>query len=265
MSAADFDSTPHDPKSSGSGHRAETLRSLENSRLIEAERATVGHEIHDTLLPLLFGASAGLHNLIQQPGGDQSDASVDAAAHLRREQLKKIAHWIDQALETGRRILGSAYPAELAHRNWADAAADTLQRILDEATQRRTSVQWDVSDAAKILSEPIATAAYRIVIEAVRNACRHGKATEVRVAARVQEDKLSLVVEDNGIGFDPQHVAPDRFGIRSMSGRAHLVGGQLLLSSQPSGPTTVTFRCPIDSPAADSSTADSSTAGEEAF
>ncbi|EMI16684.1 sensor signal transduction histidine kinase [Rhodopirellula maiorica SM1] len=230
MSAADFQ--PSDDQR------------LENSRLIEAERAAIGHEIHDALLPLIFGASAGLHHLIdrhdREPTGDSDPAAVE-----RREQLEKITKWVDQALQTGRQILGAAYPAELRHRTWSAAAAETLTRILDDAAQRRTVIQWNVSDAAMALPEDVATAAYRITIEAIRNAARHGMATEVRVAANVDDQTLTLVVEDNGVGFDPQDVSSDRFGIRSMKGRAELVGGQLTLAAKPSCPTTVTFRCHV--------------------
>ena len=228
MSAADSDSTD--------------LARLENTRLIEAERAAIGHEIHDALLPLIFGASAGLHNLIDRQDYSSEDAS-DPTASQRREQLEKISQWVDQALQKGRGILGSAYPAELAHQIWSTAAAETLAKILDDADQRRTRVRWDISDAAKKVSEAVATATYRITIEAIRNACRHGKATEVLVSASVNDNTLTVVIEDNGVGFDPQSVSPDRYGIRSMKGRAELVGGQLTLTAKPNCPTTVTFRC----------------------
>ncbi|WP_372716252.1 sensor histidine kinase [Novipirellula sp.] len=218
---------------------------LENSRLIEAERAAIGHEIHDALLPLIFGASAGLHHLIDRHDSEQSSDS-DPVATQRREQLEKITQWVDQALQTGRQILGAAYPAELQHQTWSVAAAETLTRILDDAAQRRTAIHWDISDAATTLPEDVATAAYRITIEAIRNAARHGKATEVRVAANVEDHMLTLVIEDNGVGFDPQEVSSDRFGIRSMKGRADLVAGQLTLAAKPGCPTAVTFRCRVN-------------------
>ncbi|GAA5509911.1 sensor histidine kinase [Novipirellula caenicola] len=219
-------------------------QTLENSRLIEAERAAIGHEIHDALLPLIFGASAGLHHLIDRHDR-KPQSELDAEAIERREQLEKITKWVDQALQTGRQILGAAYPAELRHQTWSAAAAETLTRILDGAAQRRTVIQWDVSDAATELPEDVATAAYRITIEAIRNAARHGMATKVRVAANVDDHTLTLTIEDNGAGFDPQAVSSDRFGIRSMKGRAELVGGQLTLAAKPSCPTTVTFRCRV--------------------
>ena len=87
-------------------------------------------------------------------------------------------------------------------------------------------------------------AAYRIVVEAIRNAVGHGKATEVVVTGEQDDEGLRVTVSDNGGGFDPDQVPADRFGVRSMIGRAELAGGTLRIDSARGGPTIVNFKLP---------------------
>jgi signal transduction histidine kinase len=203
------------------------------TRLIESERSQIAHEIHDGLLPLIFAASATASNLIEQATGDPPSSSLP--------KLRQLAAWLDEAMQTGRRVLTQVYPPELTDRQWTDAAADTVNRLLGET---ETTVHWNVEPRVNEISRPIALAAYRIVVEAARNAARHGKATEVLVDGKSLSDGIQVTIRDNGCGFDSSAVPPDRFGLRSMTARAELIGGSLEVTSKPGGPTSVIFAAP---------------------
>ena len=155
-----------------------------------------------------------------------------------REKLRQVVAWLDQALQTGRRILTQVYPPELVDQVWWKVAQDTIQRLFGDDTP---SIQWQVDPTAHETTSSIAMAAYRIVVEAVRNAIRHGRATEITVIAEKVGDGLRIVIRDNGCGFEPSLVPKDRFGIQTMIGRAELVGGNVEIVSAAGGPTTVTF------------------------
>lgn len=198
------------------------------TRLIDLERSQVGHEIHDALLPLIFAASASVSSL----------AADDANSDDARDKLRQVAAWLDEAMQTGRRLLTHVYPPELVDQIWTRAAKDTLQRLVGE---KSSLIRWQIDSDANDTSTPVAIAAYRIVVEAVRNAIRHGKAREVTVIAEKVDRGLRVVIRDNGGGFDPSQVPEDRFGLRAMTGRAELVGGTVVIDSNEGGPTTVTF------------------------
>ena len=200
------------------------------TRLIEIERAQIGHEIHDGLLPLIFAASASLSGLVDQ--------SSETSTEETRQKLQQAAGWLDDAMQIGRQLLTQVYPPELIDTIWTTAASDTLERLFGETD---TKIEWHSDVQVNVTSAPIALAAYRIVVEAVRNAIRHGKASEIRIVAEQRAAGIRIVIHDNGCGFDPSPVPSDRFGIRSMTGRAELVGGSLHIDSAPGGPTTVTF------------------------
>jgi len=198
--------------------------------LIELERAQIGHEIHDALLPLIFAASAGITSAIDHlpAGSDQS-----------REKLIQASKWVSDALVTGRQMLTEIYPPELIGSLWVRTAKDAVKRLIDDPDVR---IDWKTDSEAEETSQRVALAAYRIVVESIRNAIRHGKATEVQIDANRNADMIEVVVRDNGTGFDPTRVPTERYGIRAMHGRAKLVGGQLSVDSKPGGPTTVVFR-----------------------
>jgi signal transduction histidine kinase len=203
------------------------------TRLIEIERAQIGHEIHDALLPLIFAASASVSGL------------VDQSSQQHRQRLQQASDWLDDAMQIGRQLLTQVYPPELIDKSWSIAATDALQRLFPQSD---TKIEWQVEAEADRASVPIAWAAYRIVVEAVRNAIRHGKASEVGIVGEQRPHGIRVIVRDNGCGFEPSQVPSDRFGIRSMVGRAELVGGSLKIDSAPGGPTTVTFVTDHDAP-----------------
>lgn len=194
------------------------------SDLIDLERSQIGHDIHDLLLPLIFAASANLQSL--------PDQLSDPKAGKR---IKEALDWLQQALATGRNLLTEIYPAELDQLTWLAAAKDTARRLCGDSVE----VIWIVDPASPICdpkwSRDLAATAYRVLVEALRNATRHGQAAKITVYCQVDQ----LVIVDDGIGFRPQDVPAGHFGIRAMKGRARLVGKQLTVDSKPGGPTTV--------------------------
>jgi signal transduction histidine kinase len=57
---------------------------------------------------------------------------------------------------------------------------------------------------------------------------------------------VRVVVEDDGVGFEPSTVPDDRFGLEGIRQRAQLLGGEAMITSLPGRGTTVTVRLPLD-------------------
>jgi signal transduction histidine kinase len=117
-----------------------------------------------------------------------------------------------------------------------------VQRLLPRDASR---VHWQIDPALSHVPRPIAFACYRIAVEAVRNAITHGNSRAVIVTGTRDAGGLRLVIRDDGTGFDPNHVSPERFGIRTMQGRAQMVGGSLTIESSVGGSTCVQLNVPI--------------------
>jgi signal transduction histidine kinase len=93
----------------------------------------------------------------------------------------------------------------------------------------------------------VATAAYRITQEALTNVARHSNATHVDVTLKAEEERLTLKVVDNGLGFSPEGLKEaECLGMAGMRERATLAGGSLEIQSQPGAGAAVFFTLPID-------------------
>jgi signal transduction histidine kinase len=92
-------------------------------------------------------------------------------------------------------------------------------------------------------SPSIEAAAYFCCLEALQNAAKHADAQRIRVDLRGDAGLLTLVVEDDGVGFDPQAVSPGA-GMTNMPDRIESAGGTLIIESAPARGTRVEARLP---------------------
>jgi signal transduction histidine kinase len=86
---------------------------------------------------------------------------------------------------------------------------------------------------------------FRIVQEALTNAVRHSHAARVTVSV-ANGDRLAVVVQDDGLGFEPdaRKLRGKRLGLTSMRDRASALGGRLTIDSAPGGGSTVRLEVP---------------------
>ena len=92
------------------------------------------------------------------------------------------------------------------------------------------------------------TTCYRITQEAVANVLRHAKASRVSLLVIRNRDHVTLLVEDNGRGFDAGAAQRDGFhclGLTGMKERAGLIGGVCIIESQEGKGTVVRVQIPL--------------------
>ena len=87
---------------------------------------------------------------------------------------------------------------------------------------------------------------YRVAQEALNNVSKHAHPTRVDVILAASDGQVVLVIEDDGIGFDPSEIpAADGFGLAGMRERAAAVGGTLQVESTPGKGTSIFLRRPV--------------------
>jgi two-component system sensor histidine kinase DegS len=84
----------------------------------------------------------------------------------------------------------------------------------------------------------------RVAQEALTNVREHAGATAVSLTATATREGVSLVVEDDGRGFDPSRQTGDRLGLAGMHERVRMLAGRLAVVSRPGGPTRVEATIP---------------------
>jgi two-component system NarL family sensor kinase len=194
------------------------------------ERNRIAREIHDTLAQGLTAIT--LH--------------LEAAEALAETKPQIAQRKIAQALTLARTNLEEARRSVLDLRA-APLEGHTLSEALQQLTQQfaeLTGIPVNfIVELRGRLSSARENGLYRVVQEALTNVRKHARATEVIVGLQQTDAGICLVIEDNGVGFEPEHVQPtvdSGFGLTGMSERAHLMGGQLAVHSAPGSGTRIT-------------------------
>jgi signal transduction histidine kinase len=123
-------------------------------------------------------------------------------------------------------------------------------RTFGESQSARLDLPIDV-DGDDLLPRPsqmLEGALFRIAQEAVINAAQHAAATRVCIEVSESDGRIILMVEDDGVGFDPgaPGSGPDHWGLKNMRERARAVGGTLHIESAPGTGTRILADAPRD-------------------
>ncbi|MGI6366823.1 MAG: sensor histidine kinase [Anaerolineae bacterium] len=195
---------------------------------ISRERNRLARALHDTLAHSLAAIAVQLEavraQLAHDPGA--AEATVLELGGLARAGLAEARHAI-QALRVDP---VASMGLEGALR---DMATDFEARTGLRVAFRTVGGQPDLTaEEARML--------YRISEEALLNVERHARAGHVQIELEQSSERVSVSVRDDGVGFLPEQVGPDHFGIVGMHERASLMGAELTLRSQPGAGTQVT-------------------------
>jgi signal transduction histidine kinase len=153
------------------------------------------------------------------------------------QQLDEVAAGLDDALEELREIARGLHPAILADSG--------LQPAL-KALARRSAISVDLDiQVDRRLPEPVETAAYYTVTEALTNASKHARASAADVRVTADDRSLHLRIRDNGRGGANFSRGSGLLGLKD---RAEALGGRLELRSPPGAGTTLEIDLPVDHP-----------------
>jgi signal transduction histidine kinase len=122
----------------------------------------------------------------------------------------------------------------------AKAKMDDLLRQLGRAMTGRTGVPVSVeANVESPLPSEVQVALYRIAQEALNNSAKHAEASRVEIRCWCELGRVTLLIEDDGKGFDLDDIPPGRLGLGIMRERAESVGARLEIESGPGSGTKV--------------------------
>jgi signal transduction histidine kinase len=151
-----------------------------------------------------------------------------------------------RAMEEIERLIADLRPTLLDDLGLVPALRWLIQSHKDELP----AVGLDVSLGRARLPGHIEVELFRITQESLKNVIRHAEATQVSVILATESDRVRLMVEDNGIGFDPQaamdpaSVRP-AWGLLGMRERAEGLGGTMEIDSSPGAGARLRFDIPL--------------------
>jgi two-component system, NarL family, sensor histidine kinase UhpB len=187
--------------------RAYSLHIFES---IEDERRRIGRELHDETSQSLAAALLSI---------DTAQRGMHDCSPEVREQVTNARTLIGHCLGQIKLLLYDLRPSVLDDFGLSPALRWYVQSHLNAAG---LEVVTDLDDAEGRLPPTVETALYRIAQESLANVVRHARATRVLVRLETKPNYVTLLVADNGTGFDPQSVPADtqgRYGVGLMSMR----------------------------------------------
>ena len=200
-----------------------------------SERNRLAREIHDTLAQ---GFSAIALQL------ETADALLEAnapPAQARRAVEQALALARAHLVEARRSVLDlRAVPLE------GRTLMAALAALAGETTARQgLPVEFVAVGGSRPLPTAVEVGLFRIAQEALANVVQHAQATAIHLTLTTTPVEVTLVIVDDGAGFAPEQVAPQRFGLVGMNERANLLGGALIVQSAPGAGARIEVRVPL--------------------
>jgi signal transduction histidine kinase len=214
-----------------------TVQSMTEERLrqslmtAERERARWARELHDSILQGLGSRRVSLSTALKS--GDK--ARLEAAVE---ETIEDVARDIEEL----RALISELRPATLDQLGLAAAVEDLAARV-EHGTKITLEAELEVDEGR--LDPELETVVYRLVQEALNNVAKHAGASRVELQIRSTDDRLAVLISDDGEGFDPA-AEYSGFGLAGMRERVELAGGELQIESVPGSGTRVSASMPIE-------------------
>jgi len=208
----------------------------------EAERGRVALELHDNITQLIcavvFRSQALAESLSTHDGPAKNEAI-------------KLCVLLGQTAEEVERISRNLRPSILDQLGLLAVMRATCTEFADRSG---LSVKLSCVDLSERLSTDTELALYRILQQALANVEKHAQAHHVGVALTLRGSFVRLAIKDDGLGFDPDHLAPRLKGkggldLLSMRERASYVGGVLTVKSKRGIGTKIVVSIPLSATA----------------
>jgi len=201
--------------------------------LHERERRVLAYEIHDGFAQQLTAALYNLESFrrLEEKDPKKANDAFNAALSMLRT-----------AIDETRRLISGLRPPALEEFGLVSA----IGCLVAEFQQRHgLEIQFMHDVETEQLAQPLETAIFRAVQEALTNVCRHSRSQKVRIELFEGVDKISVLVKDWGVGFELNNVAQGRFGLRGIRERVRLLGGQVSITTAPGQGTELYIELPL--------------------
>jgi signal transduction histidine kinase len=198
----------------------------------ELERQRLARELHDETGQALTSILLGLRGLEEAKDPEALKAAVTEVRDLVRSTLQDV-----------RRLAVELRPKALDDFGLVAA----LERLTESfAEQTGISVEFIPNlPGDERLPPEVETALYRLVQESLTNVVKHARANSVSIVLTRRDGSASVVVEDDGVGFDSGQEAGDGLGLLGMQERVGLLGGRLTVESRPGAGTSFVAEVPL--------------------
>jgi signal transduction histidine kinase len=195
------------------------------------ERQRLARELHDSALQALYGIAMAAQAARRTAEGiPESDRLIEA--------LDYIVDQSEAALVELRSLIFGLRPGSIAE----EGLVAGLRRLTAAVAARHKLHVELVAETEPEIGHSAKEALYRIAQESLQNIVKHASARVVRLHLVSEGDKVELVIDDDGVGFDSEADHPGHLGLSGMEQRATAQNLQLTVHSRPGGGVEVRVR-----------------------
>ena len=193
----------------------------------DREQARLGQDLHDSLCQKLVSIAFDTNALEQ---------NLAARAVPEAGIARQMAAILDDVITEARAMARGLFPVQLESGGLALA----LQQLATGVSSRfKVDCRVDCPQPVTIRDNAVATHLYRIAQEAVNNAIKHGKVGSILIQLKIEEKRLELGINDDGIGISSLRNSTGGMGLHIMNYRARTIGGVLKIERAPGGGTAI--------------------------
>lgn len=195
----------------------------------EKERAEIGRELHDNINQILTTTKMYL---------DMALTEKDISEELTIKSHENIS----TAIEEIRILSKSLVPPSLGDIGLKEAVAEMIDNL---KYSQKINIRLKTSGLSKSsIPGNIKLTVFRIIQEQLNNVLKHSKATDVEIRMGVSKEGLTIMVTDNGIGFEPKKRMKG-IGLMNITSRAEVHNGDVEILSSPGNGCTLKISIPI--------------------
>ncbi len=201
----------------------EQLRYLSSQLLTaqEKERERIARELHDGIGQSLSAVKFGVENGLKQINKETAGPRV--------KRLEAVIPMIQDSIEEVRKIAMDLRPSVLDDLGILATIAWFCREFQAIYSGIRIEQQLDIREDE--VPDPLKTAIYRVLQEALNNVAKHSNANLANISLRRMDGMIELVIEDNGMGFDLEEASRKGLGLSSMKERTELSSGSFTIES----------------------------------
>jgi len=198
----------------------------------EEERKRIAKELHDGIGQQLTALKMRWQSICDE---------LERIREQKNDDFNAITSLVDNTSQDVREISHRMMPRTLGEKGLVESVSDMLNTLMGKTD---IEVEFEFFNADKRYPEEIEVSAYRVIQELVNNVVKHSRATQVSVQIMENREKLVIIVEDNGVGFDPEKQSGG-IGLLNMRSRINALDGELNFDPSPSSGTIAMARIPV--------------------
>lgn len=203
-----------------------SMRSMIEGQEIERER--VAKDLHDSLggllstIKLQFDQISAMHHQLNDS-----------------KEYNQAYDLLDTAVEEVRNISRNLQPGSLQNFGLVPAIKDLINRF---DADNYPEIDFQYYEVPRKMDKMIALSIYRIIQELLNNSIKHAGANEILIQLNTEENEIVIQYEDDGVGFDLDHLTRKGMGLENIKSRTNYMHGSLSMDTKPGKGMSVVIR-----------------------